>query len=89
VVDSIIRPVVNATVQTWSIRFCLVGHGLHGWDEAAEKQDEERALSVQNITVITYKKLVSDAEKSYKDYLDKDQKKGRISQLLKSIEDFK
>lgn len=68
---------------------CLVGHGLHGWDEAADKQVEERALSVQNITVITYKKLVSDAEKSYKDYLDKDQKKGRISQLLKSIEDFK
>jgi hypothetical protein len=68
---------------------CLVGHGLHGWDEAADKQVEERALSVQNITVITYKKLVSDAEKSYQDYLDKDQEKGRISQLLKSIEDFK
>ncbi|CAC9649588.1 Heat shock protein G homolog [uncultured Gammaproteobacteria bacterium] len=67
---------------------CLVGHGLHGWDDAAAKQEEESALSVQNITVITYQKLVSDAEKSYKDYLDKDQERGRISQLLKSIEDF-
>lgn len=65
---------------------CLVGNGLLGWDNSTEKQNDERSLSAQDITVITYQQLIKDAENSYKSYLDMRKDKGRIELLLQSID---
>lgn len=67
---------------------CLVGNGLSGWGNPSDKEDDEKSLIAQNITVITYQQLIKDAENSYKSYLDKGKDKGRIQRLLQSIDDF-
>lgn len=67
---------------------CLVGNGLFGWDNSIEKQTDKRSLSAQDITVMTYQQLISDAESSYKSYLDMRECKGRIEILLQSIDDI-
>lgn len=66
---------------------CLVGSGLSGWDDAKNKQDDERSLSAQDIRVITYQQLLKDAEISYQAYLDKGEERGRIQKLLQAIDD--
>ncbi|AYQ57732.1 hypothetical protein MS2017_2077 [Bathymodiolus thermophilus thioautotrophic gill symbiont] len=66
---------------------CLVGNRLSGWEVLSEKESDEKSLMAHNITVITYQQLIKDAENSYKSYLDKGKDKGRIQQLLQSIDD--
>ena len=65
---------------------CLVGKGLKGWDSSEEQYNSEKALEQKNIRVVTYQQLINDAEKAYKDYLDKTEEKGRIRKLLEKIE---
>ena len=66
---------------------CLVGSGLSGWEDLESKQDDEKSLSAQDIRVITYQKLIKDAENSYQEYLAKRKDKGRILELLQAIDD--
>lgn len=66
---------------------CLVGNGLAGWDGGITQKREERSLHEQNVRVVTYKKLIKDAENGYKEYLQKRKEKGRISELLNAIDD--
>ncbi len=66
---------------------CLVGKGLVGWSDGNTKQGDEYALKAKNIRVITYKQLIIDAQNSYKDYLSAKKKKGRISEILRQIDE--
>ena len=43
-------------------------------------------LSAKNIQVITYEKLIADTQEMYRQYLEKKEDKGRISQLLDAID---
>lgn len=84
-----LRKQLNEYEETGEIEvICLVGNGLSGWDNQSDKEDDEKSLMAQNITVITYQQLIKDAENSYKSYLDKRKDKGRIQKLLQSIDDF-
>ena len=43
-------------------------------------------MEARNIRVITYQQLIRDAEVSYRQYLEKSKKRGRIKKLLDEIE---
>ncbi len=67
---------------------CLVGKELRDWEDAESRQEWEKALEAKHIRVITYQKLIRDAEASYQKYLEKSKDKGRIKKLLDEIESF-
>ena len=61
---------------------------MDGWDDIDAKKEEERSLAAQNIKIITYQELIKNAETSYQEYINTGQEKGRIQDLLHSIEEF-
>lgn len=65
---------------------CLLGQPPQGWNTSEEKQEGERALAAEDIRVITYEQLITDAQARYQAYLDKKTERGRISQLLQEID---
>lgn len=65
---------------------CLVGCELQDWEDQESRQESENALAAKHIRVVTYQKLVKDAEVSYQAYLDTRREKGRIEKLLDEIE---
>ena len=65
---------------------CLVGKELSDWEDAETRQESEKALEAKHIRVITYQQLIRDAEVSYRQYLEKSKKRGRIKKLLDEIE---
>ena len=66
---------------------CLVGKDLSDWEDAASRKESADALAAKNIRVVTYQKLIKDAEISYESYLRKAEDKGRIKTLLDAIEE--
>ena len=67
---------------------CLVGKKLSDWEDSGRQQASENSLGAKNIRVITYQQLIKDAEVSYREYLKKNKKKGRIKKILDEIEEF-
>jgi len=65
---------------------CVVGKPLEGWEDSYNEEQDRRAMEVKNTRVVTYQQLISDAYNSYKEYLDKNQDKGRIIDLINKIE---
>ncbi len=65
---------------------CLVGKDLSDWEDSERRQTSERSMEARNIRVVTYQQLIKDAEASYQSYLEKEQDRGRIRDLLDSIE---
>ena len=66
---------------------CLVGKDLSDWEDATSRKESADALAAKNIRVVTYQKLIKDAEISYESYLRKANDKGRIKTLLDAIEE--
>ena len=64
---------------------CLLGHLPTNWNSKSLVQDELQ-LSTSGIRVMTYRGLINDAEKSYDQYLQKAEDRGRIKTLLDEIE---
>ena len=86
---SAVKKELSAHNENGSIEvICLVGSGLHGWDDATKKQEDEKTLEIKNIKVVTYQQLIKDAENSYKSYLERQKDIGHIQSLLQSIEEF-
>ena len=67
---------------------CLVGKELSDWEDKERRQESERALEAKRIRVITYQRLILDAEASYRQYLEKSKDRGRIQKILDEIESF-
>ena len=67
---------------------CLVGlKRLRGWQNKDRRQEDEKTLAQKNIRVITYNQLISDAEKSYQEYLDKNKDKlGQLKEVMDALE---
>lgn len=65
---------------------CLVGKKLTDWETPERQQTSEKSMEARNIRVITYQQLIRDAEVSYRQYLEKSKKRGRIKKLLYKIE---
>ena len=66
---------------------CVVGRKLANWDMASNRKKSEDALKAKDIRVVLYQELIDNAYKSYQKYLEKSQEAGRISRLLKSLDD--
>ena len=88
--QSAVQKELRASNEIGSVEvICLVGQGLLGWaDNPEKKQQDEAALAVQYIQVITYEQLIKEAENSYQEYLNKGEKKSRIQSLLHKIDDI-
>ena len=83
---SAVKKVLKASNENESVEvICLVGTGLYGWEDAQAQQEDERSLAQYNASVITYEKLIKDAEINYQAYLEKSKEKGRIQALLEKI----
>ena len=67
---------------------CLVGKELTDWETPERRQISEKSMEARNIRVMTYQQLIRDAEVSYRQYLEKSKKRGRIKKLLDEIERF-
>lgn len=65
---------------------CLLGKLPQGWHDNVAKQAGENALAAEDIRVVTYEALIKDAQGMYRDYLNKQKDKGRISLLLEEID---
>ncbi len=65
---------------------CLLGHLPTDW-HSLNRAQQESVLNASGIRVITYQQLINDAEKSYEEYLRKDEDRGRIKALLDAIDE--
>ena len=60
----------------------VVGPELKNWDTSQNKTESIQSLAQKNIRVVQYEKLLSDAQASYREYLDAQHDLGRIQKLL-------
>ena len=67
---------------------CLVGTDLKDWNTPRRRELSKQTLKPKNIRVITYQQLIHDAEVSYQNYIDKSERRGRISKLLDEIDAY-
>ena len=65
---------------------CLLGELPNGWDNPDARKEGESSLAAEQIRVVTYEQLISDAQKMYQSYLDKRKDKGRLIKLLEEID---
>lgn len=65
----------------------LIGEPLTGWDDRKQRDEDSDALQKKNMRVLLYKELLENAQRIYKEYLDKRKDSGRILRLLQSIEE--
>lgn len=65
---------------------CIVGKPLKQWTTPEKKEESKKSMEARNIRVIYYQELIENAYRSYKDFLEKNQKAGRVFRLIKSIE---
>lgn len=84
--DALRRETEHANEEGPIETICLVGRDLKDWNTSERKKESEETLRPKNISVITYRQLIRDAEASYQNYLEKDKEKGRIRELLEAIE---
>ncbi len=66
---------------------CVVGRQLANWTNSRNRKESEDMLKAKHIRVVLYQELIDNAYKSYQNYLEKSQEAGRISRLLKSLDD--
>jgi hypothetical protein len=65
----------------------LIGEPLAGWDVKGQRDEDNDALQQKNMRVLLYKELLENAQRIYKEYLEKRKASGRIQRLLNSIEE--
>jgi hypothetical protein len=64
----------------------LIGEPLAGWEVEGQRDEDNDALQQKNMRVLLYKELLDNAQRIYKEYLDKRKDSGRILRLLNSID---
>ncbi len=67
---------------------CLVGRELQDWYDSEARDESERSLAAKHIRVVTYQKMIKDAELQYQQYLEKDKDRGRIQKILDAIQEY-
>ncbi len=65
----------------------LIGEPPTGWDDSEKRKEDTAALQQKNMRVLLYKELLDNAQRIYKEYLEKRKDKGRIMKLLTSIDE--
>ena len=71
---------------------CVVGKELSDWKDTPEGEKEVRSmLDAINTRIVMYDELINNAREAYKDYLNREEKAGRVHRLIMSIskEDIK
>ena len=65
----------------------LIGEPLAGWEDSGTRDEDNDALKEKGMRVLLYKELLENAQRIYREYLDKRKDTGRIQKLLTSIEE--
>jgi len=65
---------------------CVVGKQPSDWSSEDEHQRSLRSLESYNTRVVRYFELIEDAYRAYQEFLDQNEKAGRISKLIEDIE---
>ena len=64
---------------------CLVGKDLRDWSETPDgKAISVDTLKPSRARVMMYQELIQNAQRAYKDFLDRKQEAGRVSTLLEN-----
>lgn len=67
----------------------LIGEPLPGWEDPLQRQrnEDNESLQRKGMRVLLYKELLENAQRIYREYLDKRKESGRIQKLLNSIDE--
>lgn len=65
---------------------CLVGKDLKDWKYPDGKKISIESLKPSRARVMMYQELIQNAQKAYKDFLDKKKEAGRVSRLIDDID---
>lgn len=65
---------------------CVIGKDLKQWSGPSDRNETERSLSQQNIRLVKYNELIDNAQKSYQEFLDQQNKFNDIEEVMNSIE---
>lgn len=66
---------------------CLVGRQLIDWSNHGGKLRSDRSLKALDARVVMYDELIENALKAYQDYIDSENKVGRVYDLIMRIRD--
>ena len=67
---------------------CIIGKDMVDWNDSEQREEDEQILDGMDARVITYQQLISAAQRSYKDFLDRKKQAGELTRLINSIEDY-
>ena len=65
---------------------CIVGQPLIQWANAEQAERSKRMMETQNVRVVLYDELITDALQSYGAFLEKNREAGRVYQLIQEID---
>lgn len=66
---------------------CIVGKELKDWTDETLREESTKTLEAKNIRTVLYRELIEDAYNSYKAFLEKRKEAGRISELIRRIDE--
>ena len=67
---------------------CVVGRKPTDWSEFNGRQTSDRILGAINARVVMYQQLIENAMRAYSDFTQKQNKAGRVYQLIREIEEW-
>ena len=67
---------------------CVVGREPTDWSELNGRQTSDQLLGSINARVVMYQQLIENAERAYRDFIQKHRKAGRVYQLIREIEEW-
>ena len=65
---------------------CLVGESHEDWDDPEGIEQAKTTMAAENVRLVFYNQLIEDAYESYQVYTKKNNKQGRIYNIVQSIE---
>lgn len=65
---------------------CIVGKPLKEWDTAKNEEESKKAMALRSIRVVNYKKLIHNADLTYREFSKKREEAGRAYRLVKNID---
>lgn len=65
----------------------LIGKPLSDWDTAENRETSAKTLSAQSARIVQYQALIRDAFEQYKEFLEANRAKGRVTTLLNTIDE--
>lgn len=65
---------------------CVVGQDLKDWEAPNGRAESASVLASKNIRVVTYLELINNAERAYQQFLEENQRAGRLVRLLTAID---